>query len=212
MKEEKETKKISPKKNSSKSTSNNKKQTGVKNSSDKKVAPKKNTAKISKTTSTKVAPKSSTKKISNKTASKSASKKNSPSQINKTKASKSKNTLSESDITKSKSIILQAQAEKTPEVATNSSVKEEIQISKNNEVEEIKIIEMKKNKIKGYELFIIAGSLALLIALVLMVNKNNLDAHCKKAICNESGTICYNYELDKDGNTKKTWKGSCANK
>lgn len=33
--------------------------------------------------------------------------------------------------------------------------------------------------------------------------------HCKLAVCNEDATICYNYDMDKDGNTIVTWRGSC---
>ena len=101
---------------------------------------------------------------------------------------------------------------------TNEEIKQIPKSKKSEKQEEIpktEVIETKKtfnSKLKGYELFIIAGSLALLIAIVLMVNKNNMRAHCRKAICNESGSICYNYTQDRNGVTKKTWQGSCRNR
>lgn len=36
------------------------------------------------------------------------------------------------------------------------------------------------------------------------------DKHCALAVCNESKTMCYNYDIDNDGKTVITWRGSCA--
>lgn len=74
------------------------------------------------------------------------------------------------------------------------------------------LIKEKKREIKGYEIIFFAFSFIVLVTLIVMVNKNNTKAHCKKAVCNEDNTICYNYKVDKNGKTVKTWQGSCAKK
>ncbi len=38
----------------------------------------------------------------------------------------------------------------------------------------------------------------------------SLKARCRKAVCNENYTICYDYYLDKEGNTIITWRGNCS--
>ncbi len=47
-----------------------------------------------------------------------------------------------------------------------------------------------------------------------IAKKNKIKAeqeeHCALAVCNESKTVCYNYELDSNGRTTVTWRGSCA--
>lgn len=70
----------------------------------------------------------------------------------------------------------------------------------------------KKRKIKLRDIFLVVGVFVLLAVVLFNVNNNNLKAHCKKAVCNESKTICSNYRLDKNGNTIKTWQGSCVKK
>lgn len=42
------------------------------------------------------------------------------------------------------------------------------------------------------------------------VEETEYNKHCELAVCNESKTICFNYDLDSNGNTIVTWKGSCA--
>lgn len=66
-----------------------------------------------------------------------------------------------------------------------------------------------RQTIRGAVLLI---SAIIILIFILFTNKeNNLKAHCQKAICNEDASICYNYELDKDGKTIKTWEGNCQN-
>lgn len=73
------------------------------------------------------------------------------------------------------------------------------------------------NKEINLKKFLIVLSILVLIEIILLwiFNKDNNDEaseHCKLAVCNESKTICYNYDLDSDGKTIVTWKGSCAQK
>ncbi len=63
--------------------------------------------------------------------------------------------------------------------------------------------------------FLIVLSVLVLLEVIFMFcfkNKNNkeIDEHCKLAVCNESKTICYSYDIDDEGKTIVTWKGSCA--
>lgn len=67
-----------------------------------------------------------------------------------------------------------------------------------------------KNKPKIYELLFIVIGIIILVVLLFTSDDQNLKAHCKKAVCNEDNTICYNYTVDKTGKTIKTWEGSCA--
>lgn len=36
-----------------------------------------------------------------------------------------------------------------------------------------------------------------------------MQEHCKLAVCNETSTICYNYDINSNGKTIVTWRGSC---
>ena len=197
MKEEKEIKKSSAKKGTTKTSGNAKKQSSNKNTAIKKEAPTKSTtSKTKKTPSKTSADTTVTKK--NTSVKKNTNKKTASNSINKTKVAAKTSKPTNND----KKEVIEVKANIKDEIKNEEVKKEEVNITKENQ-------ETTTSKIKGYELFIIAGSLALLIALVLMVNSNNTKAHCKKAICNESGTICYTYRLDKEGNTKKTWEGRC---
>ena len=190
---------------------------GVKNNSTKTSKSKSGTTK--KVTSKNLeAKKSTAKPKTEKNTQNNTNKKTTSTKKKQRSSNSTKNTKSKAVSAKTSNKSAKVYTKKVEKIETPSEIIEE-KVVKNEEIKK----DAKKdvanedknnnlNKIKGYELFIIAGSLALLIALVLMINKNNIKAHCKKAICNESGTICYNYKLDKDGNTKKTWEGSCVNK
>ncbi len=225
MKEEKEIKKTTPKKSSSK-TNTAKKTTPKTTQKTPNKTGKSTTAKVSKASKG-----SNLKVVAKSTAvAKTTPKKSDP--IKTTKTTTKKNPTIKTKTTSSKKSTTVSENAKNIKIKEESAAfypKNTTKTIKNEEEKDVKIIEKEPqnsevkenaeitenkttltNKIKGYELFIIAGSLALLIALVLMVNKNNTKAHCRKAVCNESGTICYTYKLDKNGNTKKTWEGSCA--
>lgn len=204
MKEEKEIKKSSAKKGSTKTSGNAKKQSSNKNTAIKKEAPTKSTTSKTKKTPSKTSTKTSVTKEST-SVKKNTNKKTASNSINKTKVAAKTSKPKNNNIKNDKKEVLEVKANIKDEIKNEEVKKEEANIIKENK-------DTTTSKIKGYELFIIAGSLALLIALVLMVNSNNTKAHCKKAICNESGTICYTYRLDKEGNTKKTWEGRCPKK
>lgn len=71
---------------------------------------------------------------------------------------------------------------------------------------------LKLRKIKKYELIFIVVIFVILITLLITKNNRTYKVHCKNAVCNESKTICYNYDIDEFGNTYKSWSGSCAKK
>jgi len=76
------------------------------------------------------------------------------------------------------------------------------------------------NKNISLKKFLIILSLLLIIEIGLLYffkanNKAKISAkeyqeHCGLAVCNESKTICFNYDVDSEGKTVVTWKGSCA--
>lgn len=68
----------------------------------------------------------------------------------------------------------------------------------------------KKFNIKILEIILIIFVATILIFILLTKDNNNLKAHCAVAICNESNTICYNYEINNNDTTKIIWKGDCS--
>jgi len=157
---------------------------------------------------TKTAPKKETttkKKVAGKKATTASNKKTN--QVMKTNKLPKKESMSKTSNAKKATETL----EKTEKIQKEEKT-QEIELTK----EENKSLSSTKKEntyqMKGYEMVLIAACLALLVTLILMVNKNNTKAHCQKAICNEDSTICYTYKVDENGNTKKTWVGSCAKK
>lgn len=67
-----------------------------------------------------------------------------------------------------------------------------------------------KKKFKIYEVLFFVIILSILVLIVLTSKNNNLKAHCRKAVCNEDNTICYNYHVNNNGKTVKTWEGNCS--
>jgi len=67
-----------------------------------------------------------------------------------------------------------------------------------------------KINFKVFEIIFFILILAVLIFIIFTNEKNDLKAHCSKAVCNEDSTICYNYKIDNSGKTIKTWEGNCS--
>lgn len=75
------------------------------------------------------------------------------------------------------------------------------------------------NKEIDLKIFLIVLTILIIAEVIILYSfnafkKNRIEAerkeHCALAVCNESKTMCYNYELDSDGKTTITWRGSCA--
>ncbi len=73
-----------------------------------------------------------------------------------------------------------------------------------------KKIVKKRFNIKAIEIILILIVALILIFIMFTKDRYNLKAHCAIAICNESNTICYNYEINGDDTTKIIWKGDCS--
>ena len=50
-----------------------------------------------------------------------------------------------------------------------------------------------------------------IVILIILRPQNSLynGEYCQEAICNEDASICYQYDLDENGETKIIWRGSC---
>lgn len=70
--------------------------------------------------------------------------------------------------------------------------------------------EGKSYKINIYEIIFLVLIMFILLFIIFTNKNNDLKAHCAKAVCNESDTICYNYRVDENGRTIKTWEGNCS--
>lgn len=62
--------------------------------------------------------------------------------------------------------------------------------------------------------FLIAIALLMLLEGILVCtflkkNKAINTSMCASAVCNEDNSLCYVYDLDKEGHTIIKWKGSC---
>lgn len=69
-----------------------------------------------------------------------------------------------------------------------------------------------KKIIKWYEMIFIGVVLIIFLVICVHVFGGKVDYHCKKAVCNSDNTICSTYAIDAEGETVKTWQGSCAKK
>lgn len=59
---------------------------------------------------------------------------------------------------------------------------------------------------------VVLGVLEIILLFIFspkMQNNRYSEEYCKEAVCNEDASICYNYDVDQDGNTIVVWRGSC---
>lgn len=63
--------------------------------------------------------------------------------------------------------------------------------------------------IKWYEVVFVMIVGILLIAIGINTFGKKVDYHCEKAVCNSDNTICSTYVTNDEGETVKTWQGSC---
>lgn len=68
----------------------------------------------------------------------------------------------------------------------------------------------KKKNIKIYEIALVIIVLLILVIILVTNKDNNLKRHCINAVCNEDSTICYNYTVNSNNQTVKTWEGNCS--
>ncbi len=81
---------------------------------------------------------------------------------------------------------------------------------KNKKNENIK--ETEKKNLKWYEIVFILVVLIILALICFNTFRKKVDYHCKKAVCNSDNTICFTYDINENGETIKTWQGSCVKK